>query len=102
MPRASEEALRAEEAALEAEIAGLDLDTTGKVQRRLNITKKYEEAIDDFDKAISLDDNYAKAYLNRGVSKQMTRDEDGACSDWYKAKELGIMMVKKYLANDCE
>ena len=44
----------------------------------------------------------AKAYLNRGITKQMTRDEDGACSDWSKAKELGIMMVKKYLANDCE
>ena len=64
--------------------------------------KKYKEAIVAFDKAISLDNSYAKAYLNRGITKQMTRDEDGACLDWSKAKELGIMMVKKYLANDCE
>jgi len=32
----------------------------------------------------------------------MTRDEDGACLDWGKASELGIMMAKKYLSNDCE
>ena len=64
--------------------------------------KKYKEAIAAFDKAIQLDVYYAKAYLNRGISKQMIRDEDGACLDWGKAKELGIMMVKKYLANDCE
>jgi len=30
------------------------------------------------------------------------RDEDGACLDWKKAKELGITIAKKYLANDCE
>ena len=64
--------------------------------------KKYKEAIYAFDIAIQFDINYAKAFLNRGISKQMIRDEDGACLDWKKAKELGIMMAKKYLANDCE
>ena len=33
---------------------------------------------------------------------KMVRDEDGACSDWNKAKEFGIIMAKKYLTNDCE
>ena len=51
--------------------------------------------------AISLDENYAKAYLNRGISKQMKRDEDGACADWQKAFDLGIELAKKYLMNDC-
>ena len=64
--------------------------------------KQYYQAIADFDKAIMLDDNYAIAYLNRGICKQMIRDEDGACLDWKKASELGILMAKKYLANDCE
>jgi len=64
--------------------------------------KKYKEAIDAFDIAIQFDVDYAKAYLNRGISKQMIRDEDGACLDWVKAKELGIMIAKKYLANDCD
>ena len=64
--------------------------------------KNYKEAIAAFDNAIQFDLDYGKAYLNRGISKQMIRDEDGACLDWRRAKELGIMMAKKYLANDCE
>ena len=44
----------------------------------------------------------AKAYLNRGITRQITRDEDGACNDWIKAKELGIKMANKYIGNDCE
>ena len=64
--------------------------------------KKYKEAIAAFDKAIQIDVDYAKAYLNRGISKQMIRDEDGACLDWKKANEFGIMLAKKYLINDCE
>ena len=32
----------------------------------------------------------------------MIRNEDGACNDWSKAKELGIKMANKYLGNDCE
>ena len=55
-----------------------------------------------FDKSIMLDLKYAKAYLNRGITRQMTRDEDGACGDWLKAKELGIKLANKYLGNDCE
>ena len=65
-------------------------------------SKKYSDAIASFNKAIKLDENYAKAYLNRGISKQMLRDEDGACSDWNKAKEFGITIAKKYLESDCE
>ncbi len=68
----------------------------------LHESKKYAKAISDFDLAIKFDPLYGKAYLNRGISKQMIRDEDGACEDWSKAKELGINMVKKYIANDCE
>ena len=32
----------------------------------------------------------------------MTRDEDGACSDWNEAYRLGIKLAQKYLKNDCE
>ena len=64
--------------------------------------KKHTKALADFDIAIKLNSNYAKAYLNRGITRQMTRNEDGACNDWSKAKELGIKMANKYLGNDCE
>jgi len=60
-----------------------------------------QSSISDFDKAIELEKDYAKAYLNRGISKQMKRDEDGSCSDWERALELGIELAKKYLNNDC-
>ena len=64
--------------------------------------KRYNDAIVAFDTAIQLDKNYAIAYLNRGISKQMVRNEEGACSDWNKANELGLILAKKYLVNDCE
>ena len=67
-----------------------------------NHLEKYEEAISDFDQAILLKEDYAKAYLNRAISRQMVRDEDGACDDWNKAKLLGIDIAEKYLINDCQ
>ena len=63
--------------------------------------KRYTEALAYFDKAILLNNDYAKAYLNRGITRQMIRDEDGACNDWIKAKKLGINVANKYLVNDC-
>jgi tetratricopeptide (TPR) repeat protein len=63
--------------------------------------KRYTEALSYFDKAILLNNNYAKAHLNRGITRQMIRDEDGACNDWIKAKKLGINVANKYLVNDC-
>jgi tetratricopeptide (TPR) repeat protein len=63
--------------------------------------EKYLEALFYFDKAISLNNYYGKAYLNRGITKQIKRDEDGACDDWLRAKQLGINVAKKYLDHDC-
>ena len=63
--------------------------------------KKYTEALAYFDKAILLNNDYAKAHLNRGITRQIIRDEDGACNDWIRAKELGIDIADKYFGNDC-
>ena len=63
--------------------------------------KMYVEALANFDIALELNTNYAKAYLNRGITKQMNRDEDGACYDWKKAYDLGIKLADKYFVNDC-
>tara|TARA_B100001758_G_C18413760_1_gene617805 strand:- start:374 stop:1474 length:1101 start_codon:yes stop_codon:yes gene_type:complete len=63
---------------------------------------KYDIALIEFNKAIKLNNVYAKAYVNRGICKQMVRDEDGACNDWYTASKLGVTIVEKYLSNDCQ
>ena len=63
--------------------------------------KRYDKAITYFDIAISLDSDYAKAFLNRGITRQIIRDEEGACSDWMKARELGINIANDYFQNDC-
>ena len=64
--------------------------------------KDYKGAVEDFNQAIHLNENYAKAYLNRGISKQMIRDEYGACQDWKKASLFNISIANKYLISDCE
>ena len=43
----------------------------------------------------------AAAYVNRANAKEMTRDMNGACEDWLKAKELGSEAGKKYYAENC-
>ena len=60
-----------------------------------------EKAKKDAEKAISLDKNFADAYVNRGMAKEMLRDLEGACEDWHKAKELGSELGKSYNSANC-
>jgi len=62
---------------------------------------KQSEAVNYFKKAIQNDPKHANAYLNRGVTKEMIRDEAGACVDWKKARDLGVSLGKKYYVNNC-
>ena len=48
----------------------------------------YKGAIADYDKAIKLNPKDAKAYNNRGGTKNMLGDYKGAIADWEKAIEL--------------
>ena len=48
-----------------------------------------EKALKYFNKAISLDPNYAKAYNNRGFVWAYKGYYDKSCHDWQKACELG-------------
>ena len=61
--------------------------------------KQYESALDDYNKAISLDSEYGYAFLNRGITKEMMRDAAGACEDWKKAASLGINNAETYSVN---
>jgi len=71
--------------------------------------QRYNDAIDDFDKALDIkpDDimeysNWVKNYFNRGVAKYYLNDLGGACKDWNKALELGFGQAHDYIMDYCE
>ena len=66
------------------------------------IREQYGAALADLNKANSLDKLNPSILLNRGITKEMLRDEDGACEDWSKAEELGLQQAKTYYINNCE
>jgi tetratricopeptide (TPR) repeat protein len=49
---------------------------------------KTDEALADFNKAISLDANYGQAYANRGLVHRQTRHFDQAMADYERALSL--------------
>ena len=65
----------------------LVFNNKGNTLAKLN---RIEEAADQLDMAVGLDDTYGTAYLNRGYVKELMGDLDGACEDWARAQELGI------------
>jgi tetratricopeptide (TPR) repeat protein len=50
--------------------------------------KDYPGAIEYYTKAIELDPNFGRAYLNRGISKSKLKDYSGAIADYTKAIEI--------------
>ena len=63
--------------------------------------KDYKKAMEYADKAIAADPNYAAAYVNRGMAKEMLRMMESACEDWKKANELGSKEGKTYYSGNC-
>ena len=63
------------------------------------LTKKeaYSEAIGLLDQVVASDNHFAKAYLNRGLVRELTGDLEGACKDWKMALELGVNEAEKYI-----
>ena len=60
------------------------------VQVHYNILKKYDLAIDDFNKAIERNPNFALAYNNRGIAYKALGKDAEAEKDFAKARELGL------------
>jgi len=57
----------------------------------------YMGAIQDYNKAIELNPNYARAYYNRGATKGKLGEYRGAIQDYNKAIELNPNYVNAYI-----
>lgn len=64
--------------------------------------KKYKNAIDVYEKVISLEPKSGNAYLNRGTCYARERDMEKACEDWKKAAELGSQEAETLVASQCK
>ena len=54
-----------------------------------------------FSQVIALDSTNAKAFLNRGYAREFMGNFKGACSDWTKARDLGLTEAEDYL-DECD
>ena len=52
--------------------------------------KQFQESLDDYDKAVQIDPQFAKAFYNRGFVYRDVEQPEQACTDWKKACELGF------------
>jgi tetratricopeptide (TPR) repeat protein len=64
--------------------------------------KDFKTAADWCNKALIIDENAAACYINRGIAKQMLKDEAGACADWKQAAKLGMAIGKNYSSGLCD
>lgn len=74
-------------------------NTSGNVFYR---NKDYQKAEADYSMAISLAPDLWKAYYNRALSREMQRNDQGACDDWKKAGANGVKEAKEQFRQNCE
>ena len=71
----------------------------GSVHLRVN---QLDEAIAAFQKAISMNDQYAAAYSMLGYCQAMQKKNKEACANFAKAKELGDTVVDQLIEKYCK
>ena len=71
----------------------------GSVHLRVN---QLDEAIATFQKAISMNDQYAAAYRMLGYCQAMQKKNKEACANFAKAKELGDTVVDQLIEKYCK
>jgi len=60
------------------------------------IDHAYEQAIDEYTKALEINPYYAKAYNNRGIARRNIRDYSGAIDDFNHAVEINPKYEEAY------
>lgn len=61
----------------------------------------FPDAISDYNKAITLKDNLAEAYYNRGIARARFMFNARACEDIKKASDLGLQDAKDLFKKQC-
>ena len=61
----------------------------------------YQGTTVDYNKVIAINPQYASAYLNRGIARELVDDHDGACRDWRKAADLGLTQPAEWVKKQC-
>ena len=64
--------------------------------------KQIEKADEDFGMALDLDPHLAEAYLQKGNTRLILQDNDGACYCWKKAKQFGNSDAAKLIYQNCK
>jgi tetratricopeptide (TPR) repeat protein len=64
--------------------------------------KRYEDALNDFNKVLNLNPEVAQTYLHRGNTYEMLRQPQKACQDWQQAVAKGIKEAQEYINNQCK
>ena len=79
-----------------------ELERADKIGYTCPVHKKKMDTDKDYNKAIEMDSSYADAYANRGVSKYYIENKKGACEDWTKAVEMGVVNAAEALEEHCK
>ena len=69
----------------------------GRAHIKSLFLQDYEGALRDYDNAIALGPRLENAYVNRGFVRHHLADNEGACSDWKKALELGFLPAEEII-----
>ncbi len=65
-------------------------------------TKTYQYAIQDYSMFLDIEPYNADVYAKKGLARFNLGDQQGACSDWEKAKRYGSYDAIKYIERYCE
>jgi tetratricopeptide (TPR) repeat protein len=64
-------------------------------------SKKYDEAIAEYTKAIEINNHFSAAYYNRGLVEAVAGQKESGCQDLRKAAELGEKDANKMIQKYC-
>jgi tetratricopeptide (TPR) repeat protein len=63
--------------------------------------RRFQEAADDYTKAIAINPKLGQAYFNRGSTYLNMQQKENACADWKTALDLGFTKANEMITAYC-